>query len=123
MRALLLPLAVVACAPSCPRGLSPMLEYQLYFGRSSVTDQQWAEFTQQVVTAHLPDGFTAFDADGQWMDPDTHRISKERSKVIVVAVPDTPASASAITAIKDAYRARFAQKSVGTTVAAVCGAF
>ena len=95
----------------------------LYFGRSSVSDQQWAEFTQQVVTAHLPDGFTAFDADGQWMNPDTHRISRERSKVIVVAVPDTPASAAAIAAIRAAYRARFAQKSVGVTVAPVCGAF
>jgi hypothetical protein len=126
MRALLLPLAVAACtptAPSCPHGLAPMLEYRLYFGRSSVSDQQWAEFTQQVVTAHLPDGFTAIDADGQWMNPDTHRISRERSKVIVVAVPDTPASAAAITAIKDDYRARFAQKSVGVTVAPVCGAF
>ncbi|HEY2620995.1 MAG TPA: DUF3574 domain-containing protein [Acetobacteraceae bacterium] len=120
-------LTVAACTPpplSCARlGGAPMLEYQLFFGRSAVTDQDWTEFTAQVVTPHLPDGFTAFDADGQWMNPATHRISKERSKVIVVALPDAPAGDAAITAIKDAYRAQFHQQSVGTTVHPVCGSF
>jgi hypothetical protein len=120
-------LAVTACTPPqlpCARlGGAPMLQYELFFGRSSVTDQDWAEFTAQVVTPHLPDGFTAFDADGQWMNPATHRISKERTKVIVVAMPDTPAGDAAIAAIKDAYRAQFHQQSVGTTVHPVCGAF
>ena len=66
-----------------------MLEYQLFFGRGSVADQAWAEFAADVVTPHLPDGFTVLDAEGQWMNPATHRISSERTKVIVVAVPDT----------------------------------
>ena len=55
-----------------------MLEYQLFFGRSAVTDQAWADFTKDVVTANLPGGFTAFDTDGQWMNPGTHRIIQER---------------------------------------------
>ena len=100
-----------------------MLEYELFFGRTSVTDQEWKEFTAQVVTLHLPDGFTAFDADGQWMNPGTHRIGRERTKAIIVALPDTPAGGAAIVAIKDAYRTRFHQQSVGTTVHPVCGAF
>ena len=105
-----------------------MLEYELFFGRSipgraELTDQEWANFTQQVVTPRLPDGFTAFDAEGQWMNPATHRIIAERTKVIVVAVPDTPATISAIAAIKDAYRRQFHQQSVGTTVHPICGAF
>ena len=100
-----------------------MLEYALFFGRASVTDQEWAEFIAQVVTLHLPAGFTAYDADGQWMNPTTHRIGRERTKVIVVALPDTPAGDAAIAAIKDAYRTRFHQQSVGTTVDPVCGAF
>jgi hypothetical protein len=41
----------------------------------------------------------------------------------VVAVPDTPASTAAITAVKNAYLTRFHQQSVGTTVHPVCGAF
>jgi hypothetical protein len=122
-------LAATGCsqAPAplpCDRlGGAPMLEYALFFGRTSVTDQEWAEFTAQVVTSQLPAGFTAFDADGQWMNPITHRVGKERTKVIVVALPETPAGDAAIAAIKDAYRTRFHQQSVGTTVHPVCGAF
>lgn len=120
-------LAVAGCtsAPlSCARpGGAPMLEYELFFGRSSVTDQEWTEFTAQVVTPHLPDGFTVFDAYGQWMNPATQRISQERTKVIVVAMPDTPSGDAAVKAIKNAYRTQFHQQSVGTTVHPVCAAF
>jgi hypothetical protein len=120
-------LSVAGCATAplpCTRlGGAPMLEYQLFFGRASVTDQEWTEFTARVVTPHLPEGFTAFDADGQWMNPATQRIGKERTKVIAVALPDTPDGAAAITAIKDAYRTQFHQQSVGTIVHSVCGAF
>jgi Protein of unknown function (DUF3574) len=56
-----------ACADA---GARPMLEYQLFFGRDiagrpALTDREWADFAEQVVTAALPDGFTAFDADGR----------------------------------------------------------
>ncbi len=79
-------LIVAACtrppaSPSCAGlGGTPMLEYQLFFGRgipgrSALTDQEWADFAADVVTPQLPDGFTEFDADGQWMNPATHRIS------------------------------------------------
>jgi hypothetical protein len=111
-------------APACGRlGGAPMLEYQLFFGRAAVTDRAWADFTTQAVTPHLPDGFTVLDAYGQWMNPATQRIAREPTKVIVVAVPDAPASATAIAAIKDAYRTQFHQQSVGTVVHPVCGAF
>ena len=100
-----------------------MLEYQLFFGRASVTDQAWADFAAKTVTPHLPNGFTVLDADGQWMNPATQYISSERTKVSIVAVPDSPGSAAAITAIKDAYRTQFHQLSVGTVIHPVCGAF
>jgi uncharacterized protein DUF3574 len=120
-------LTLAGCAASpnpCARvGGARMLEYQLFFARGSVSEHAWTDFNAGVVTPHLPDGFTVVDADGQWMNPATHRISSERTKVIVVAVPDTPASAAAITAIKDAYRTQFHQQSVGTIIHPVCGAF
>jgi hypothetical protein len=115
------------CSPAsgpCARlGGAPMLEYHLFFGRASVTDPAWAEFTAHVITPRLPDGFTVLDANGQWMNPLTHRIVGEHTTVLVVALPESAANDAAITAIKDAYRAQFRQQSVGTTVHAVCGAF
>jgi Protein of unknown function (DUF3574) len=105
-----------------------MLEYHLFFGRSipgrpPLTDAEWSDFAARVVTPNLPDGFTAFDAYGQWQNPATHHISAEPTKTIIVAVPDTPPSTAAIKAIEDAYKAEFHQQSVGTTVAPVCAAF
>jgi hypothetical protein len=88
-----------------------------------LTDQEWQDFAERVVTPRLPDGFTVFDADGQWMDPATRRIIRERTKVVMVAVPDSVATATAIAAIKDAYRSQFHQRSVGTTVQPICAAF
>jgi hypothetical protein len=127
IRTALLPLllALAGCTlPICQRlGGVPMLEYQLFFGRSNVSDQAWAAFAAQVVTPNLPAGFTELDAEGQWMAPDTQQISRERSRVVVVAVPDTPVTTTAIARIKDEYRRRFAQMVVGTIVHPVCGAF
>ncbi|HME22883.1 MAG TPA: DUF3574 domain-containing protein [Acetobacteraceae bacterium] len=104
-------------------GGAPMLEYQLFFGRGSVTDQQWADFTANAVTPNLPNGFTALDTEGQWMNPTTHRIIQERGKVILVIMPDTAASAAAVAAVKNAYLDRFHQQSVGNIIFPVCGAF
>jgi uncharacterized protein DUF3574 len=105
-----------------------MLEYHLFFGRDitgrpPLTDGEWADFLARVVTPNLSAGFTSFDAYGQWMNPVTRRIGSGPTTVIVVAVPDTAATAAAIRAIEDAYKAEFHQQSVGTTVSPVCAAF
>jgi uncharacterized protein DUF3574 len=124
----------VACtqSPSQPNcagvGGAPMVEYQLFFGRDiagrpALTDQEWADFAEQVVTPQLPDGFTAFDADGQWMNPATRRIIREQTKVIIVALPATDTTTFAIATVRNAYRTRFHQQSVGMTAQPVCGAF
>jgi Protein of unknown function (DUF3574) len=127
MRAALLPciLAISGCTTqTCNRlGGTPMVEYQLFFGRSNVSDQSWAKFAAQVITPNLPAGFTELDADGQWMHPDTHENSRQRSKLVIVAVPDTPSTESAIAKIKDQYRQWFAQLVVGTVVHPVCADF
>ena len=125
-RMLWIAVALAGCAkePSCTAvGGAPMLEYQLFFGRSSVSDQQWADFLARVVTANLPGGFTELDTYGQWMNPTTHRIIHESGKVIVVIMPDTPASRTSVEAVKDDYLKRFHQQSVGNIILPVCGAF
>jgi len=111
-------------AQTCNRlGGTPMVEYQLFFSRSNVSDEAWAKFAAQVITPELPAGFTELDAEGQWMNPGAGQISRERSRVVIVALPDTPVTMSAIAHIKDEYRQWFAQIVVGTVVHPVCAAF
>jgi uncharacterized protein DUF3574 len=72
-----------------------MLVAELFFsrgvkGREPLTDAEWAEFAAQTITPNFPDGFTVFDGEGQWRNPQTGRIAGNRSKILLVAIPRTP---------------------------------
>ena len=72
-----------------------MLVAELFFGRNingraPVTDAEWAEFAAWVITANFPDGFTVFDGNGQWRNPQTGRIGHEPTKILLVAAKPRP---------------------------------
>lgn len=106
----------------------PMALFSLFFGRSipargDVTERQWAEFLDRVITANLPNGYTVHDATGAWMNPATQRTIREPTKVLIVALPDVPDSMMAISRIRNAYQVQFRQHRVGMTVRQACGSF
>lgn len=101
---------------------------QLFFGlsvrgRGPVTAAEWRKFAASTLSRYFPDGFTAYDGSGQWMDPRTRRIIREPSKVVIVAANDDAQFASNIAAVSDAYRAEFHQQSVGVVTQTACAAF
>lgn len=105
-----------------------MLVAELFFGRNIsgrglLTDTEWAEFAAQVVTPNFPAGFTVMDGDGQWQNPATGAISHERSKILLVAAKRSPDLAGRLTAVIDAYKARFHQQSIGLITRDSCAAF
>ncbi len=107
---------------------APLLMFELFFGRSiqgqgEVGDRAWEDFLDQVVTPNLPNGYTVFDATGAWRNPTTSHTIHERTKVLLVALPDAAASAAAIARIRQAYAVQFHQTQVGMTVAPACGSF
>ncbi len=72
-----------------------MLVAELFFGRSikgraPLTDAEWAEFAAQTVTPNFPDGFTVFDGEGQWRNPQTGHIARDPTKILLVAAQRTP---------------------------------
>jgi len=135
--ALLASLAAVAgCAPQasppppyCPLGTGSVTAvYTLYFGkgiagRGDLTQDEWQRFVDSTVVAELPDGFTAWDASGAWLDPATHTTGQEQSKVLVTALAPGDAGLAAVNRVRAAYRTQFRQRSVGMTVAPSCGDF
>ncbi len=105
-----------------------MIVVDLFFGkaipgRTDLTDSEWNQFLDDTVTVSLPDGYTVMDANGAWMNPVTHATVREAAKVLIVALPDTPASLAAIARIRGAYQIRFRQQLVGMTVEHACGSF
>lgn len=114
---------------SCPfAGQKPMLVTQLFFGRSIphgglVTASEWNTFLRQHVTTLFPDGFTVYDGYGQWLNPKTQAISRDPTKVVVIAAVDTPEVHAKVAELSEAYRHLFHQESVGVLSVTECGAF
>ena len=105
-----------------------MLVAELFFGRKIkggrfVSDAQWAKFAAEIVTPNFPDGFTAFDADGQWRNPRTGQIARDPTKVLIVAVKRSPELAGRLQAVIDAYKTRYRQQSVGIVTRDSCASF
>lgn len=95
---------------------------ELLFGRSAVSEAAWGRFLAREITPRFPDGLTVYDTRGQWRDPATGRISRELSRVVMIAVPGL-ADQERLRQIIEAYKTRFKQKSVGLIVRAACISF
>jgi hypothetical protein len=109
-------------------GEQRMLVAELFFGRNiqgrkPLTDSEWADFAAQVVTPNFPAGFTVFDGYGQWQNPSTYEIAREPTKILLIAAPRAPDLAGRLSAIIDAYKARFRQQSVGVITRDSCASF
>lgn len=100
----------------------------LFFGQRRpdgrrVRGREWRAFVRDVLTPHFPTGFTVLRGAGQWQDRVSGRVGREPVRIVWISAPPDPALPARINAIRDAYRQRFAQQSVGLSVAAGCGAF
>jgi hypothetical protein len=124
--ALLLTLTVSAAAQpdlQCSGNQKSWMVAELLFGRSNVSDAAWDHFLTAEVTPRFPDGLTVYDARGQWRNPQTKKISRERSKVVMIAMPPADDNQTQLSAIIEAYKTRFKQQSVGLIVRPSCVSF
>ncbi len=112
-------LALGGCARSCPGGLARMEGVQLFFG-GSVADADWADFAAGTLTPAYPDGFTTYEASGQWRDPASGRLVRERTRVVQVFGVGALTRAGQVAAL---YRKRFHQQSVGVVDNEACAGF
>jgi hypothetical protein len=122
-------IADVAAQPAlqCTGNQKPWMVAELLFGRSDVSDFNWDRFLTAEVTPRFPDGLTVYDARGQWRNPQTKTISRERTKVVMIAMPPDAGNGAKNEAklqeIIAAYKTRFKQQSVGLIVRPSCVSF
>ena len=113
-------------AAACPAPLERWTEISLFLGRNiagigEVTEYQFRDFLREVVTPRFPDGLTVLDATGQFRDG--ARIIRERTKLLILLVPDAAEVRSKVEAVVRRYKARFRQQSVLRTESALCLSF
>ena len=132
MTGLVLALGVSSCAPAAPScawmGGAPVVTAQLLFGRTrpdggTVNEPESRDFLAEIVTPRFPDGLTVLQGSGQWRSPVTGRIAAEPSTVVEIVATPTPDLARRLQEVRDAYRTRFVQESVGLVTQANCAAF
>jgi hypothetical protein len=107
----------------CSAAQKSWLVADLLFGRSHVSEGAWSRFLAAEVTPRFPDGFTVLDGSGQWRAPGSAKIARERSKVVMIAMPPGADNDARLQAVIDAYKTRFRQQSVGLIVRPACVSF
>jgi hypothetical protein len=100
-----------------------MLDIELLLGRRGADEVRWRAFLAREVTPRFPDGLTVYETNGQWHDPQTKTVTREKSRVLRIIVPAEAPAQEKITAVAEAYRKQFAQKSVGIVTRPACASF
>lgn len=103
----------------CGDALDHSVMQTLYFGSNMpggvVSDQEWERFVAEVVTPAFPDGFTVWQARGQWRGNDG-QIEQERTWVIQIVGSDLRGAER----IASEYKERYHQEAVLRVVAPAC---
>jgi hypothetical protein len=108
---------------TCGSASAAQMRTTLYFGMTrptgAVSELEWQMFLRDEVTKRFPSGLTVWEAQGQWQSSKGH-IDQERSKVLLLVHPDSPASRDSILDVIKTYRKAFDQESVLWETARVC---
>lgn len=107
----------------CTPPQSAMLDIELMLGRGKASEARWRAFLAREVTPRFPDGLTVYETTGQWRDPATKAIAREKSRVLRIIVPGDTPPRDKIAAVAHAYKQQFAQKSVGVVIRPACVSF
>jgi hypothetical protein len=112
----------------CRDPMKRMVVVDLLFGRNiegrlGVTESRFAQFLAEEITPRFPDGLTVFDTTGQWRHEQRKVITRERSKVVMIAVTEDAGLQPKLDAIVAAYKQRFRQQSVGVMIRPACVSF
>jgi hypothetical protein len=107
---------------SCTPPQQPLLDIELMLGRGNASEARWQQFLAKEVTPRFPDGLTVYETTGQWRNPATKKITRERSRVLRIIVP-TDTARDKIAAVAEAYKKQFRQKSVGIVTRPACVSF
>ncbi|HSE27251.1 MAG TPA: DUF3574 domain-containing protein [Gemmatimonadales bacterium] len=119
------PAAPVAVA--CEVGDTVLVRDVVYFGRNRpdggvVSDAEWRDFLDEVVTPRFPAGLTVVAAAGQWRGA-SGAVERERAEVLTVLHAGDGASRAAVAEVVAEYKRRFRQEAVLRERVRTCARF
>jgi hypothetical protein len=124
--AAMLPACATPLPERCATGEQRVVSDLVYFGtgraKGVVTQAEWDDFLRVEVTPRFAQGFSVWQASGQWRAADGS-IVREASYVLSLVHPDDAASDTAIGEVRERYRIRFEQESTMRVRQAACVSF
>lgn len=119
--------AGAAPAAYCEPGDTAMVRDVVYFGRNRpdggvVSEAEWQNFLDQVVTPRFPHGLTVVHADGQWRGQ-SGTVERERAEVLTLLHGGTAESRKAVADVVSEYKRRFGQEAVLRERLSACASF
>ena len=88
-------------------------EYKVFCGMSykdgEVTEEEWLRFCDEHVTVAFPDGYTTFEATGNWKG-DADETTRENTRVLLIVAPVD--AKDKVLSIAREYREQFHQEAV-----------
>jgi len=110
----------------CPGDQAALVSDLLYFGASNpdreVSEAEWKDFLAVAVTPRFPEGFSSWDANGQWKSGDGD-IVRENAHVLSIVHGRDESKDAAIRALVSEYKSRFRQESVLRVSSPACASF
>jgi hypothetical protein len=99
----------------------------VYFGRNrpdggTVSDPEWRQFLDEIVTPRFPAGLTVVAATGQWKGA-SGVVETERSQVVTLFHAGGDGARRAVAEIAAEYKRRFRQEAVLRERAPTCARF
>lgn len=101
----------MACSAGAERAVNELLYFGTAKPKGLVTLDDWTRFLNTSITPRFPQGFTVWQASGQWQGEDG-AIVREASYMLNLLHPDDEHSENAVRAIADEYKSRFRQEAV-----------
>lgn len=94
-----------------------MIETDLYFGLSRpdgspISEKEWNDFKETVLTRVFEKGSTTIDATGNWRDPDNGKLVTERSRMVIFHHEKSKNLSKRIDSVCMVYKKLFHQQSV-----------
>lgn len=107
----------------CGDGGQLVVQELLYFGTETpsdhVTPEHWAQFLNEIVTPWFPDGFSVWQASGQWRSA-SGEVIREPSYVLSLLHSEDVDQEQAIRELVTSYKTRFHQEAVLRVRSSVC---
>lgn len=93
-----------------------LIKEELYFGLSkpggkTVSEVEWQQFLNRVITPRFKDGLTVMDANGQYLN-NSGKLIKERTKLVVVVYESNSTKNQMVQETISSYKKTFQQEAV-----------